>query len=200
MLAETSEEGLKEFQPSRLIDFALDCLKERESRILQRRFGLFGAKRETLEEIGQSEDVTRERIRQIEKKGLDKLKSARFKRVFEEIIRNQHAVIQRLFLGEDECGELGDIVELRRALPSDLRLAFEIVYPRSDGLKQYLEGNYECIDQVFFPKSKNRQTLERDINRLDECLGRFVLPRTITYLSNHLDIAGFAVSIFAARS
>lgn len=42
--------------------------------VLRRRFGLEDRKKETLEAIGQSFHVTRERVRQVEKVGLDKLR------------------------------------------------------------------------------------------------------------------------------
>ena len=50
----------------------LDCLDEREKDIICRRFGM-GCDEQTLEEIGQFYDLTRERIRQIESKALEKL-------------------------------------------------------------------------------------------------------------------------------
>lgn len=56
------------------IDEVLDTLAERESRVLQMRFGLGGKKPMTLEEVGREFGVTRERIRQIEAKALKKLK------------------------------------------------------------------------------------------------------------------------------
>jgi len=52
----------------------LSTLSERESRVLQMRFGLGGKKPMTLEEVGKEFGVTRERIRQIEAKALRKLK------------------------------------------------------------------------------------------------------------------------------
>lgn len=52
----------------------LDTLTEREKMILIYRFGLFGHKPETLEEVGKRFNVTRERIRQIENKALRKLR------------------------------------------------------------------------------------------------------------------------------
>ncbi len=53
---------------------ALDCLQERERGVLELRYGLCGQEPRTLEEIGQLYGVTRERIRQIEKKTLAKLR------------------------------------------------------------------------------------------------------------------------------
>jgi RNA polymerase primary sigma factor len=49
-------------------------LSAREQKILEMRFGLVDGVSHTLEEVGQEFDVTRERIRQIEAKALDKIK------------------------------------------------------------------------------------------------------------------------------
>lgn len=56
---------------------AFSILKPREKDVLCLRFGLFGDKPKTLEEIGAMYDVTRERIRQIESKALSKLKKSK---------------------------------------------------------------------------------------------------------------------------
>jgi len=52
----------------------LTVLKEREKDILVLRFGLDGNEPKTLEEVGKIFNITRERVRQIEKKALEKLK------------------------------------------------------------------------------------------------------------------------------
>ncbi len=59
------------------IRVALNDLSERETRILQMRFGLGDGDDYTLEEVGQEFNVTRERIRQIESKALKKMQSNR---------------------------------------------------------------------------------------------------------------------------
>ena len=53
---------------------ALASLSERERDVLMMRFGLLDGEAHTLEEIGEKHGVTRERIRQIEKKTLAKLR------------------------------------------------------------------------------------------------------------------------------
>jgi RNA polymerase primary sigma factor len=55
----------------------LETLTHRERRVLELRFGLRGEEPRTLEEVGQRFGVTRERIRQIEAKTLNKLKAIR---------------------------------------------------------------------------------------------------------------------------
>jgi RNA polymerase sigma factor (sigma-70 family) len=56
------------------LDRALSCLHERERSVLELRYGLTDGEPRTLEEIGELYGVTRERIRQIEKKTLAKLR------------------------------------------------------------------------------------------------------------------------------
>ena len=53
---------------------ALSVLPERERQVLELRYGLLGSEPMTLEEVGQTFGVTRERIRQIENNTLKKLK------------------------------------------------------------------------------------------------------------------------------
>jgi RNA polymerase primary sigma factor len=67
------QEALSETLFNALKD-ALARLKEREQEIIRMRFGLDGESRMTLEEIAKRYAVTRERIRQIEIKALEKLR------------------------------------------------------------------------------------------------------------------------------
>ena len=52
----------------------LENLTSREKLVIQLRFGLSDGKNRTLEEIGNMMGLTRERIRQIEKKAISKLR------------------------------------------------------------------------------------------------------------------------------
>ncbi len=56
------------------IDAALEELEERERDVLMLRYGLLDGTCHTLEDIGERHGVTRERIRQIEKQTLAKLR------------------------------------------------------------------------------------------------------------------------------
>lgn len=68
------EDAAAFLQMRALVHEALDSLTERERGIMQLRFGLDGRRVHTLEEVGETYDVTRERIRQIETKTLAKLR------------------------------------------------------------------------------------------------------------------------------
>ncbi len=56
------------------VEEVLDTLTPRERRVLLHRFGLLNGQEMTLEEVGKRFGLTRERIRQIEAKGLQKLR------------------------------------------------------------------------------------------------------------------------------
>lgn len=65
----------KETTLEKIIDDLLNHLAyERSRKIIRLRFGLDGGGQRTLEQVGEQLDLTRERIRQIAKKSLDKLK------------------------------------------------------------------------------------------------------------------------------
>ncbi len=71
------------------VNWALNCLSERERLVLEMRFGLRDGHDYTLEEIGSHIGLTRERIRQIEAEALAKLRSPeianRLREYFEEL-------------------------------------------------------------------------------------------------------------------
>ena len=64
----------------------LNTLTDRESRILQLRFGLKDGHPKTLEEVGREYGVTRERIRQIEFNTLKKLRNPKRSRALKDYI------------------------------------------------------------------------------------------------------------------
>jgi hypothetical protein len=76
------------FDYSKICSELISDLKEREKEIISRRFGLNGLKRETLESIGQDFGISRERVRQIQKVGIEKIKSklSPYQKVFQSFL------------------------------------------------------------------------------------------------------------------
>lgn len=73
-------------------------LTEREKRVIFARFGISGEKKKTLEEVGQDVGVTRERIRQIEKKALRKLSNPKVLTIWEKYFEeNFEKFIEQVF-------------------------------------------------------------------------------------------------------
>lgn len=67
-------ESLNQFSPSSVVKEILGLLKERDRNILTHRYGLEGGEIKTLAAIGQEQNLTRERVRQIEKDLIKNLK------------------------------------------------------------------------------------------------------------------------------
>lgn len=78
LVADSKNEDVFEIVSNNLLrrdlEKVLSTLTKKEKNIVKKRFGLIGEKIEILEEIGAEYNLTRERIRQIEKEALDKLK------------------------------------------------------------------------------------------------------------------------------
>lgn len=72
----TPEQHMEREQLKRSLQEALETLAPREQKVLKMRFGIGLGTDHTLEEIGNQFDVTRERIRQIEAKALQKLRNS----------------------------------------------------------------------------------------------------------------------------
>jgi len=70
---------------------ALQSLTPREEKILRLRFGIGEANEHTLEEVGRDFEVTRERIRQIEARALNKLRQSGHKRDLSEFVDDDTA-------------------------------------------------------------------------------------------------------------
>lgn len=65
----------------------LGVLTERERRVIELRYGLSGEEPLSLKEIGEMEDLTKERIRQIEKRALERLREEGLRRGMDEYSR-----------------------------------------------------------------------------------------------------------------
>lgn len=74
-IIDTHQQQTRErFEPVLIVNKILSQLKEREKNILSKRYGLLGNDVETLETIGKVQNLTRERVRQIEKDVLKNLR------------------------------------------------------------------------------------------------------------------------------
>ena len=76
--------SIEKKETSEVIENVLNTLSEREKTVIIKRFGLEGHKAETLDEIGKSLGLSKERIRQIENSALRKLRNPRRARILKE--------------------------------------------------------------------------------------------------------------------
>ena len=88
----TAENNAIGFELNHKIRKTLATLTSQEENIIRRRFGIDNHHDETLEEIGQDFEITRERIRQIQAKALTKLQHSSRRRLLEEFRNNKDDV------------------------------------------------------------------------------------------------------------
>ncbi len=72
-------ESLTQFKPAEIVREILASLKERDKQILMHRYGLEGKETKTLAAIGAEQNLTRERVRQIEKDLMKNLRKSSIK-------------------------------------------------------------------------------------------------------------------------
>ena len=70
----TPEEAMDILVRKEEVDELLETLNDRERRVIRLRYGMEGSRSHTLEEIGEMLGVTRERVRQIEARAMEKLR------------------------------------------------------------------------------------------------------------------------------
>jgi RNA polymerase primary sigma factor len=87
----TPEEAVLETDAAKEVERALEPLSDREKEVLRLRYGLGTDREHTLEEIGKHLSVTRERVRQIESRALEKLRSAKRREFAEAVTRRKPA-------------------------------------------------------------------------------------------------------------
>ncbi|MFA4937342.1 MAG: sigma factor-like helix-turn-helix DNA-binding protein [Patescibacteria group bacterium] len=76
----------EQFRPQEILANILKALTEREAQVIARRFGLPDKEQETLENVGKSFQITRERVRQIEKLVINKInKSAKLRELISPV-------------------------------------------------------------------------------------------------------------------
>lgn len=93
ILTSKQTEAMEHLSPSETVTVLLKQLSEKEADILKRRFGLSSQTRQTLEEIGKNYKVTRERIRQIERLSIQKIRKLKD---FDELLQPMRAAVTQV--------------------------------------------------------------------------------------------------------
>jgi len=144
----------------KIIDDLLKNFSPKEKTVIKRRFGLDRAKRQTLEKVGQAHNLTRERIRQIEKTILDKI-------LLDEIKEDLAQLRELVILLLEEHGGVAEKDHLFRVLDkvSDLSLNFQ----DEEKKKKIKENHFDFLLSRIF-----RDDLE-EIKREDKLKDAFKL-------------------------
>lgn len=118
--------SIEELTVAEIIAASVSSLNDRQQDILQRRYGINSDVTETLEQIASSYDVTRERIRQIEKKAKQKLTTRRTIKILIGALE-QEGSLENLFKNRKIVSE-EQISAVSKLLTAEERLAVDLAY------------------------------------------------------------------------
>jgi len=157
-----------------IIDNLLLLLSEKEKIVISKRFNLDNSHRHTLEEIGQEFSITRERVRQIEKNALAKMR----RNVFNTSLKNLHGFVSGF------VREHGGIIKedylhtaLKNVAPSGQTFDKNGVH-----LSLNIHENIECIGNTinFYPYVKDKNIPDHFI--------KHIADNVINQLHTHGDV------------
>ncbi|HRY60431.1 MAG TPA: sigma factor-like helix-turn-helix DNA-binding protein [Patescibacteria group bacterium] len=174
-------------------------LKEKQQKVLMKRFGLSGRKKITLDAIGKEFGVTRERIRQIEVASLNKLRKLVIlehnKPVFDKIktiIENNGGVIQEdklvneliLDLEQNRTEEIKKILKFLLLLSNEIQTIEETEHTKSGwALATYKKEVIEDIVKAFGEILDSRKETMNDEIIMAEVLKHAVAQKHAKYVN-----------------
>jgi len=173
------KDGLSGFNPVETLNTLLANLAAKEKDVLTRRFGLGQVQKHTLEEIGQSYSITRERVRQIENLSIKKLMDLRDLK--EEIKEAENLVIQLL-------EQYGGVMEENFFLENVLN--FMTAHPDS-------ENSLLFLAEHIFSDNIDRVHQDREFNSLWRLSSADVdfLKQVITELVKIIEASGEPIKL-----
>ncbi len=144
ILTSKQTEAMEHLSPSETVHQLLKMVTEKEADVLNRRYGLAGQKNETLEDIGVTYKVTRERIRQIERLAVQKVKASR---EFDHIVQPIKAAVTQVLTTH------GGFLEERSLLKTLLQIAGD----NQENSNAMLFLLHELLNEHFERIEANRQ-------------------------------------------
>ncbi len=156
---------------SSLVSNLLLLLSDKEKFVVKRRFSLDGMRKHTLEEVGQEFSVTRERVRQIEKNALSKMK----RNVFNTSLRHVHDFSSRIVRRHGGLMKEARLFDsIKAALPTGFKVDSSALH-----LALVLHEELECVGNTitFFPYVREKGITDysmkffsnKMVNHLQKC-------------------------------
>ncbi len=152
------------FKPEQITKAFLADLPERSRTVIEKRFGLDGRKRQTLESIGTGYGITRERVRQIENIAKEQIRRSEvFVSEAQDAINDMYDALEQMG-GVAEERSLLDVVSPSEEERNSLYLMLELGEPFSHSRED--DTHYK----TWHTNSKNAQAVKNSLNRLYQSL------------------------------
>lgn len=145
---------------SGLVENLLLLLSDKEKVVIKKRFDLNSNGKSTLEEIGQEFAVTRERVRQIEKNALIKMK----RNVFNTALKSLHEFVETIVRNHGGLMRIETLHnELNSVLSGESKFNLNCL-----GLSLALHENLECVGNTinFYPHIRDKEISEYSLKHV----------------------------------
>nr|WP_301289562.1 sigma factor-like helix-turn-helix DNA-binding protein [Natronocella acetinitrilica] len=166
----------------------LEKLNQREIDVLRQRYGFDGVEPSTLEEVAFRHDVTRERVRQLQKKAIEKIGSRKNLRKLRALIEDED-VIGKIFSNR-KLVPWSRVKDLLPELSTEEKLAIDVVY---GSLREFLEEEALSnemgwsIDEGEVDYGAEIEELNQSLrSRILNLLNRMALPIHLSYLDQRI--------------
>lgn len=150
------ESELLAFEPVRFVQELLERLDNRAKNVLAKRFGLDGSRPKTLESLGKSYGITRERVRQIENLSLKQLRKVgapdlgRANKVIHSTLTEAGGVMEQETLLDSLLGDDKGSAPTRAAMLFLLNLSDEVTrFPETNTLKNLWASSRAAHDKLI---------------------------------------------------
>lgn len=155
-------------------------LSDREQKVLHLRFGIQEERKHTLAEIKEHFGITRERVRQIEKKALEKLRmSRRFEDLPDLIIKNKSPIWEQL-TKEPKLKKREWMEPLEDQLGFEYQIAIELIDYRkhrntsTSALSSWLDQNFPHDESNWYKTQADKGTTDERSEGINQSLEAFL--------------------------
>ena len=139
------------------IEDRYSILNAKELDIIERRYAINREERQTLEQIGEEYDVTRERIRQIESKALKKLRSPNISTLWNTYV-DEH--IEQIV---DEVFGSATVIKEAKRISGEMNLSIYVVYEK---VNKFLAQRVQKFEQYWIKPNVSLLDIQSTRNRL----------------------------------
>src|SRR5262249_32895683 len=163
----------------------LKGLPAKENDVLLRRYGLDGLSPKTLEEIGKEFYVTRERVRQIEKKAIKRLRVPSKLAAFKTLLNHEQASIWNLLSENNELLLPRDIEKRQHQIEPLQRLALDVVF---DGISGGVSAEGKFFNGGWLRSDRRLEDVRSAVAEVKAFLRSRPLPRSVAGIVEALQL------------
>lgn len=142
---------------------AVSRLTQKQQDVIARRYGLDGRRPETLEEVAAQFHVTRERVRQVEAKALERLKLGTSRRALERLLATEQEDVWNL-LTQGHCLLMpADLQDRRSGIPGEFMLAVDVAHRR---LIDWVANHGRAVLGGWYKGDESTDNIEHSVRRV----------------------------------